>query len=79
MVTPFIQFAPEECAWCEGTGKYLNQMCHVCKGNGSVLAAQPAKKCPWCEGRGYEEKTQDRCKICDGAGWAHTYKPGIAS
>ena len=24
MVTPFIQFAPEDCAWCEGTGSYFN-------------------------------------------------------
>jgi DnaJ-class molecular chaperone len=78
MVTPFIQFAPEDCAWCEGTGKYFEDICHVCKGNGSVLVAQPPRKCPWCKGKGYEEDSQDRCKICSGSGWAHTYKPGLS-
>ena len=77
MVTPFIQYAPEDCAWCEGSGKYFNDLCPVCTGNGSVLAAQPSKKFPWCKGDGYEGESEDRCKVCRGAGWAHTYIPGV--
>ena len=77
MVTPFIQFAPEICAWCEGSGKYTGQLCHVCRGQGSVMVAQPAKKCPHCRGSGTAENQIDRCGICDGSGWSHVFKQGI--
>lgn len=80
MVTPFIQVAPETCAWCRGKGKYgqYDDPCHICQGQGSVLVTQPAKVCPWCNGEGGGASAGDRCKICDGSGWAHTYKPGIS-
>jgi len=73
MVMPVIQYAPESCALCEGTGKWgsYGDLCHVCGGLGSVLVAQPARKCPWCEGRGVNGPQQDRCKVCNGAGWSH--------
>ncbi len=79
MVTPFIQFAPETCAWCEGTGRFsqYQTVCHMCRGEGSVLVAQPARVCPWCQGSGKNEE-EDRCKNCDGAGWSHVYRPGIS-
>ena len=82
MVTPFIQFAPETCAWCEGSGKFgqYNTICHMCKGEGSVLVAQPARRCPWCRGSGLDDESEqaDRCKNCDGAGWSHVYRPGLS-
>ena len=44
MVMPIIQYAPETCMWCQGSGKYgnYNDLCLVCGGSGSVLVAQPA-------------------------------------
>ena len=78
MVMPVIQYAPEECAWCQGSGKFGNydDLCLVCGGLGSVLVAQPARKCPHCEGKGavLVNEFEDRCKICSGAGWSHVYK-----
>ncbi len=78
MVMPVMQYAPETCAWCEGTGKYgqYHDICLVCNGQGSVLVAQPAHKCPHCEGTGTQMsgEYQDRCKICGGSGWSHVFK-----
>jgi len=78
MVMPVMQYAPETCAWCEGTGKYgqYHDICLVCAGQGSVLVAQPSHKCPHCAGTGVQVsgEYQDRCKICGGAGWAHVFK-----
>lgn len=73
MVMPVIQYAPETCAWCEGTGKYGNygDLCHVCGGQGSVLVAQPAKTCPRCKGSGVIGEYGDRCTVCNGSGWSH--------
>ncbi len=73
MVMPVIQYAPETCAWCEGTGKFGNygDPCIVCGGQGSLLVAQPARKCPWCQGRGIYGEHEDRCKNCGGTGWSH--------
>ncbi len=73
MVMPVIQYAPETCAWCEGTGKWgpYSDACHICGGQGSLLVAQPARKCPWCQGRGVVGENEDRCKMCNGAGWSH--------
>ncbi len=80
MVMPIIQYAPETCAWCEGSGRFgqYGDICLVCKGQGSVLVAQPGRKCPQCEGKGYEIQGEfkDRCKTCDGSGWSHTFKQG---
>jgi DnaJ-class molecular chaperone len=78
MVMPVIQYAPELCAWCQGTGKFgnYNDLCLVCGGQGSVLVAQPARICPHCKGKGAVTVNdfEDRCKVCGGAGWSHVYK-----
>jgi DnaJ-class molecular chaperone len=78
MVMPVIQYAPETCAWCEGTGRYgaYGDACLVCGGQGSLLVAQPARKCPWCQGKGSVEAGEflDRCKLCSGSGWSHVLK-----
>jgi len=76
MVMPVIQYAPETCAWCEGTGKFgqYGDACQVCGGQGSLLVAQPARKCPWCQGKGAVGPQEDRCKMCNGAGWSHVFK-----
>jgi DnaJ-class molecular chaperone len=78
MVMPIIQYAPETCAWCQGSGKYgqYGDLCLVCNGQGSVLVAQPARKCPQCGGSGtmMVKGIADRCKVCNGAGWSHVLK-----
>lgn len=83
MVMPVIQYAPETCKWCEGTGKYGNfgDLCLVCAGQGSLLVAQPARKCPHCDGTGVkkEGEYEDRCKVCNGSGWAHVLKTGSSN
>ncbi|HIE58325.1 MAG TPA: transcriptional regulator [Anaerolineales bacterium] len=73
MVMPVIQYAPEECSWCQGKGRWgnLNKICPTCNGMGSVLVAQPARECPHCHGRGSVGEFDDRCPVCNGAGWAH--------
>lgn len=80
MVMPIIQYAPETCAWCQGSGKYgqYGDLCLVCNGQGSVLVAQPARKCPQCGGSGtmMVKGIADRCKVCNGAGWSHVLKGG---
>lgn len=80
MVMPIIQYAPETCAWCQGTGKYggYGDHCLVCEGHGSVMVAQPARKCPQCEGSGEDPKSEyaDRCKTCNGTGWSHVLTKG---
>lgn len=83
MVMPIIQYAPETCAWCEGSGKFGNygDVCLVCGGQGSVMVAQPGRSCPQCEGKGgvLVGDFTDRCKTCNGAGWSHVLKPGTSS
>jgi DnaJ-class molecular chaperone len=83
MVMPVIQYAPEECAWCEGTGKFgeYNDLCLVCGGQGSVMVAQPARKCPHCEGKGVKVtgEFEDRCKVCGGTGWTHVFRQNPAT
>jgi DnaJ-class molecular chaperone len=78
MVMPVIQYAPETCAWCEGTGKFgaYGDACLVCTGQGSLLVAQPARKCPWCQGSGSADQGEfkDRCNLCGGTGWSHVLK-----
>lgn len=80
MVMPVIQYAPETCAWCGGTGKYgdYKDDCLVCGGQGSLMVAQPARRCPRCNGSGVDESSEyhDRCKTCNGAGWSHVFKQG---
>ena len=83
MVMPIIQYAPEDCAWCHGTGKFGNygDLCLVCAGQGSVLVAQPGRKCPQCEGSGTQEIAgyPDRCRTCNGSGWSHVLKTGAST
>jgi len=83
MVMPVMQYAPETCAWCEGTGVFgqYKDICLVCGGQGSVLVAQPSHKCPHCSGTGVQMagEFQDRCKICSGSGWSHVYKNAPSS
>ena len=61
MVQPTIDYAPETCGNCYGTG------CNACGNVGSVLVAQPARKCGNCYGTG--------CNACGNTGWAHALKP----
>jgi len=83
MVMPVIQYAPEECAWCEGTGRFgeYKDLCLVCGGQGSVLVAQPARKCPHCNGKGVMlvGEFEDRCKVCGGSGWTHVFRQNPSS
>lgn len=83
MVMPVIQYAPETCAWCEGSGKFgdYGDLCLVCAGQGSVLVAQPARICPQCGGSGTITvgEFQDRCKVCNGSGWSHVFKQSTVS
>ncbi len=80
MVMPVIQYAPETCSWCQGTGKYgeYEDLCLVCEGHGSVMVAQPSRQCPQCKGSGEDVKSNytDRCKTCKGTGWSHVFTGG---
>lgn len=61
--------APETCAWCSGRGKESgDRKCPVCRGVGSVLVSQPARKCPACHCTGRDE-SQLKCQACEGTGW----------
>jgi len=81
MAQPAIHYAPETCAFCEGKsaefwrGEEFHQRCPVCKGMGSLLVAQPARRCAFCNGEGayfWRNKHHHyRCPVCHGAGWAH--------
>ena len=65
-----INYAPETCASCNGTGGYEGD-CSVCGGQGSVLVAQPARNCASCNGTGGYEGD---CRACGGTGWAHVLR-----
>jgi len=64
-----INYAPETCGLCQGTGKVFTDICSACRGQGSVLVAQPAMKCALCQGTG--KVFTDVCSACRGAGWAN--------
>ncbi|HEY5574112.1 MAG TPA: hypothetical protein VIK64_13905, partial [Anaerolineales bacterium] len=55
-IEPVVHFAPENCAFCSGNGSgrcrdgEIYDKCPVCKGVGTVLVAQIAKKCAFCSG-----------------------------
>ncbi len=81
---PFIHYAPETCAFCNGNGSgrchdgTVYEICPVCKGVGTILVAQLAKKCAFCSGAGggncKDGYVYDRCPVCNGSGWAYTYE-----
>ncbi len=64
-----INYAPETCGLCKGTGKDGWEKCTACKGQGSVLVAQPPMKCGLCKGTGKDG--WEKCTACNGTGWAH--------
>lgn len=70
MVVASVNYAPETCAKCNGSG-YKNGWCNACGGQGSVLVAQPARKCAKCSGSGYKNGW---CNACGGTGWAHSLR-----
>ncbi len=80
-VQPVIHYAPETCAFCSGNGSgrcrdgKIYEVCPVCKGIGTVLAAQAPKKCAFCSGNGSglcrDGYTYDLCPVCKGCGWAY--------
>ena len=65
-----INYAPETCARCDGSGFYSGK-CSACGGQGSVLVAQPARKCARCGGSGFYS---GKCSACGGTGWAHALR-----
>ena len=80
MAQPVINYAPETCAWCRGSGGVkegeIIVICPACGGQGSVLVAQPARKCAWCRGSGgvKEGEIIVICPACGGTGWAHALR-----
>lgn len=80
MTNPNASYAPEDCGWCGATGEdradRAEFRCPVCRGQGSVLVAQPVRKCVNCDGNGTRpDDAQYRCQACSGSGWAHHFKP----
>ena len=83
-IEPVVHFAPENCAFCSGNGSgrcrdgEIYDKCRVCKGVGTVLVAQIAKKCAFCSGNGggtcRDGYVYDFCPVCKGAGWAYVYE-----
>lgn len=79
MAEPRVNYAPEPCGFCGGSGRdrdYSHIECDVCKGVGSILVAQPSKKCSFCGGSGRDaNRSRLKCKSCDGTGWAYALAP----
>ncbi|MFO7623875.1 MAG: hypothetical protein R6V73_05945 [Anaerolineales bacterium] len=83
-IVPTIHYAPEACAFCSGNGGGrcrdgdIYDLCPVCKGLGTVLVAQSAKKCAFCNGGGggtcRDGYDYDVCPVCKGTGWAYVYE-----
>jgi len=82
MIQGVINYGPAKCAYCNGLGNYKNRegtdvRCVVCRGNGSVLVAQPAWRCVYCNGKGgfRDNDEYDKCFVtcdaCEGSGWAY--------
>ena len=82
---PNANYAPETCAWCNGSGRdrlmdseRKVQLCLSCGGKGSVLVAQPRRQCAACQGTGLSEFAvgdDNRCHVCRATGWAHRWIP----
>lgn len=68
-------YAIEVCGLCKGLRYIEGERCAACKGEGTVLVRQPARKCMRCKGSGIEinaPSTVSRvCAICSGTGWTH--------
>jgi rubrerythrin len=63
-------YSLELCGLCKGLGGSTNKPCRPCKGSGTVLVNQPARKCPQC---GVEAgHANELCIICRGSGWMMT-------
>lgn len=66
------------CAFCGGSGKDVSgsnmSYCGMCKGQGDVMVAGPARECPHCGGTGRPSASQSGggvyCYICGGTGWS---------
>ncbi|MBU2578100.1 hypothetical protein KKA69_04700, partial [Patescibacteria group bacterium] len=60
MTEPRVNYSPETCGFCGGSGKDNDPppgvvkilRCEVCNGQGSVLVAQPSRQCSFCGGSG---------------------------
>lgn len=60
-------YSLELCGLCKGLGGSANKPCRPCKGRGTVLVVQPARKCPRCDvGAGL---ANELCVVCRGSGW----------
>lgn len=89
MASVQVHYAPEKCAMCGGKGVEVVKgllgekriHCELCKGNGSILVAQPAQRCASCSGQGRVIKkgilgsNEYTCSVCHGSGWAHSLIP----
>jgi DnaJ-class molecular chaperone len=66
-------FVPEDCVWCEGSGRDDSAGCEACGGSGKVLVRHPAQRCEACRGTGVETdrilNRSPRCASCRGSGW----------
>lgn len=76
LFNPSINYAPETCAKCNGTGSHGggHGNCSPCGGQGSVLVAQPSRRCAKCNGTGSHGGGHGNCSPCGGTGWAHAMK-----
>jgi DnaJ-class molecular chaperone len=73
-----IDYLPEDCATCKGSGYTPNGPCKPCEGKGKVLVYQPPRACPRCKGTGKIEERKrviylsPYCLVCQGTGWVMT-------
>lgn len=63
-------YSLELCGLCKGLGGATNKPCQPCKGRGTVLVGQPARKCPQCGVK--EGSANELCTTCRGSGWRMT-------
>jgi hypothetical protein len=70
-------YAIETCGLCKGSRYKEEAYCVACKGEGTVLVRQPARKCVRCGGGGIETNGVSTrvCAICAGTGWVLAANP----
>jgi DnaJ-class molecular chaperone len=75
----FIEYEPQECAWCMGMRMKSGENCPVCKGKGAVLVMQPARMCVACRGSAHEDTFSDQplCAVCGGSGWRGVFMKSV--